>query len=202
MRSPIPLLAALLVLVAVAGCRTARPKGSAISPLTATSAEQAMSELRVRRANFRGAKSLMRVRATMSGRTQSFRAQLSVVNAAEMDLIAYTPVGTTALTLRANGDDVTMRNHIEGSEWEGSAQDLAQSLGFLGSGMNPAEVGMLILGIPPRDDIQYEVDASGLRLARSADLTVSFAPASFPAKNVLVMRGPDRVEIEHLEVVE
>jgi hypothetical protein len=41
-------------------------------------------------------RSLMRVRATTNGKTQSFRAALRC-DERRMELIAYTPVGTTAL---------------------------------------------------------------------------------------------------------
>jgi outer membrane biogenesis lipoprotein LolB len=188
--------AALLV-----SCRTGRPDGVAIAPLTATTSEEAMQQLRARRTSFDGLRSLMRVRATTNGKTQSFRAQLAIQDARRMELTAYTPVGTTALTLKANGEEVSVQNRIENSEWKGSANDLARSFGFLGAGLTPAEMAMLITGIPPRDDVQYEVDAAGLRRAAFGDLLVVFDPPSFPAKHVVVTRGQDRVEIEHLETV-
>lgn len=160
-----------------------------------------MQQLRTRRAEFDGLRSLMRVRATTNGKTQSFRAQLAIHDSRRMELTAYTPVGTTALTLKANGDEVSVQNRIENSEWEGSANDLARSFGFFGAGLTPAEVAMLIAGLPPRDDVQYEADAAGLRRASFGDVTVVFDPPSFPAKSVVITRGEDRVEIEHLEVV-
>lgn len=193
-----------VVLVAAAflfACRTGRPDGVAIAPLTAMTSEEAMQQLRARRARFDGLRSLMRVRATTNGKTQSFRARLAVLDAKRMELTAYTPVGTTALTLKANGDDVRVQNRLEGSEWEGSTDDLARSFGFLGGGLMPAEMAMLIAGLPPRDDLQYELDPAGIRRASFADVVVTFDPPSFPAKHVVVTRGEDRVEIEHLEVV-
>lgn len=197
-----PAAAVLLLFSFAAGsCRTARPVGSAIAPLTATSSAEAIEQLRARRDHFRAVRSLMRVRATTGGRTQSFRAQLAVHDATRMELIAYTPVGTTALTVAATGSDVTVRNHIEGSDWEGSASDLARSLGFLGTSLLPAEMAMLIVGLPPRDELQYEIDPAGLRRAATADLVVTFDPPAYPARNVVVTRGDDRIEIEHLEVV-
>ncbi|MFP5245862.1 MAG: hypothetical protein ACLGH0_04135 [Thermoanaerobaculia bacterium] len=185
-------IAGLALLVAVfVSCRSTRPAGVAVVPLTSTSAEEAMQQLRERRASFGGMRSLMRVRATTNGKTQSFRGQLAVHDARRMELIAYTPVGTTALTLKANGDQVTSDPAVP-----------PESFAFLrAAGLTPAEVGMLILGLPPRDDLQYEFDAGGLRRARVADLELAFEPAAFPAKSVVVTRGADRVEIEHLEVV-
>lgn len=197
-RFAVTFIAALLLF----SCRTGRPDGVAIAPLTATSPEEAMQQLRTRRAGFQGLRSLMRVRATTNGKTQSFRAQLAVQDAKRMELTAYTPVGTTALVLKANGEDVSVQNRIEGSEWEGNANELARSFGFFGAGLSPAEMAMLMAGIPPRDDLQYEVDLAGLRRASFGDIVVVFDPPSFPAKSVVVTRGADRVEIEHLEVVQ
>jgi outer membrane biogenesis lipoprotein LolB len=190
----------LLLLVAL-GCRTARPQGEPLAPLRATTPEAAMQELRERRSALGTVRTLMRVRVTNAAQTQSFRAQMSVENGSRMTLIAYTPVGTTALTLTADGSQVSVKNHLENQEWEGSAQDLARTFGFLGSSLVPAEVAQLILGLPPREELTYVVTPSGLASARSEDLVVIFEPASFPPKRVTVTRGTDRVEIEHLEVV-
>lgn len=70
--------AVLLAAALLAACRTGRPDGVAVAPLTATSPEEAMQQLRARRAGFEGLRSLMRVRATTNGKTQSFRAQLAI----------------------------------------------------------------------------------------------------------------------------
>ncbi|HET7437231.1 MAG TPA: hypothetical protein VFN10_21160 [Thermoanaerobaculia bacterium] len=180
-------------------CAT-KPAGTPIAPLTATTSEEAMQQLRARRDAFRGARTLMRVRTTTNGKTQSFRAQLIVQDARRMELIAYTPVGTTALHMRANGDEVSVDNRLEGKEWEGSAQDLARQFGFFGA-LKPAEMSMLILGLPTRDDAAYEATPAGLSRATIGDVVVTFDPPAFPAKNVVVVRGDDRVEIEHLETV-
>jgi hypothetical protein len=198
----VPVLMVALAAATLPACRTVRPEGRPIAPLEASSGEEAMQQLRERRAAFRGARSLMRVRATTNGRTQSFRAQLVIRDARRMELIAYTPVGTKALTLSADADAVSIRNHLEGSEWEGDAADLARSFGFLGTSLLPAEVAMLILGLPPLDEIEYAVEPRGLRSATYSDLVVMFDPPSWPASGVVITRGADRIEIEHLEVVE
>jgi hypothetical protein len=184
--------AAVLVLFAVlAGCRTGRPSGAPIAPLSSTTGEEAAQQLRERRASFNGARSLMRVRATTNGKTQSFRAQLHVEDARRMDLVAYTPVGTTALTLKANGDQVTTDPEVP-----------PESFAFLrAAGLTPAETAMLLLGLPPRDDVQVEYAPGGVSRANVGELTVTFDPPSFPAQRVLVTRGNDEVELEHLEVV-
>jgi len=150
-----------------------------------------MQQLRARRASFDGARSLMRVRATTNGKTQSFRAQLAVHDAQRMELVAYTPVGTTALTLKADGERITSDPEVA-----------PEAFAFLrASGVTPAEIAMLILGLPPRDGLQYEVEPGGLTRASFGDVVVAFTPPAFPAQNVIVTRGNDRVEIEHLEVV-
>ena len=184
-------LIALAVLFAGVSCRTARPTGAPIAPLTSTTAEEASEQLRVRRASFGGVRSLMRVRATTNGKTQSFRAQLAVHDARRMELIAYTPVGTTALTLKANGDDVTTDPEVP-----------PESFAFLrATGLTPAETSMLLLGLPPRDDLNVEYAPSGVARATVGEITVTFDPPSFPAQKVIVERAADRVELEHLEVV-
>ncbi|HVR39478.1 MAG TPA: hypothetical protein VMU84_10310 [Thermoanaerobaculia bacterium] len=190
-----------LVALFLTTCRTAAPTGAPIAPLTATTADEAAQQLRARRASFAGARALMRVRATVKGKTQSFRAQLSVIDAQRMELIAYTPVGTTAMKMSANGEHVSIDNRIEGTQWEGNANELARSLGFFGTSLAPAEMSMLILGLPPRDDLTLDVTPSGLRSARVEDVSVTFDPPAFPAQHAVVTRGDDRVEIEIAEVV-
>ncbi|MEA2463072.1 MAG: hypothetical protein QOJ98_819 [Acidobacteriota bacterium] len=185
--------AAVLVLlsVALASCRTARPTGAPLSPLTAASIEEAAMQLREQRATFTNVRSLMRVRATTNGKTQSFRAQLAVHDAQRMELVAYTPVGTTALTLKANGNQVTTDPEVA-----------PESFAFLrAAGLTPAETAMLLLGMPPRDDVPVTLAPTGIASASAGELTVTFDPPSFPAKRVIITRGADRVEIEHLEVV-
>jgi hypothetical protein len=185
--------AAVLVLLAVsfASCRTARPTGAPLAPLTSATVEEAAMQLREQRESFTNVRSLMRVRATTNGKTQSFRAQLAVHDAQRMELVAYTPVGTTALTLEANGNQVTTDPEVA-----------PESFAFLrAAGLTPAETAMLLLGMPPRDDVPVTLAATGIASASAGELTVTFDPPSFPAKRVVITRGNDRVEIEHLEVV-
>ena len=136
-------------------------------------------------------RSLMRVRATTNGKTQSFRAQLAVHDARRMELIAYTPVGTTALKMTADGDRITTDPEVAPSSFD-----------FLRSaGLTPAETAMLLLGLPPRDDVQVEVAAQGLASATAGGISVVYDPPAFPARSVIVTRGADRIEIIHDEVV-
>ena len=185
------ILAAAIFAAAFVSCRSTRPQGAPVPSLVATSAEDAAGQLRALREGFTGMRSLMRIRATTNGNTQSFRAQLAVHDAKRMELIAYTPVGTTALTLRADGDVVTTDPAVP-----------PESFAFLrNAGLTPAETAMLLLGLPPRDDLQMEVTAGGLASATAGGVSVTFDPPAFPARRVVVTRGEDRVEIEHLEVV-
>ena len=185
------LAAAVVAAMLVTACRTGRPSGSPVAPLTASTPEEALEQLKARRSSIDGTRSLMRVRATTGGKTQSFRAQLAIHDAERMELIAYTPVGTTALTLKADGNSIVSDPEIAPS-----------AFAFLRSaGLTPAQVAILLLGVPPRDDLAYEVDVAGLKSASLGDLEVTFDPPAYPAQRVVVTRGEDRIEIEHLEVV-
>lgn len=136
-------------------------------------------------------RSLMRVRATTNGRTQSFRAQLAVHDERRMELIAYTPVGTTALKMTADGDRITTDPEVAPASFD-----------FLrGAGLTPAETAMLLLGLPPRDDVQMDAAPAGLASASAGGIRVVYAPPAFPARSVVVTRGDDRIEIVHEEVV-
>ena len=183
--------------LAVAGCvfalacRTPRPAGVPIAPLTASTSEEAIAQLRERRAEFRGMRSLMRVRATTNGKTQSFRAQLAVHDARRMELVAYTPVGTTAMKMKADGDRITTDPEVAPSSFD-----------FLRAAeLTPAETAMLLLGLPPRDDLPVEAAPTGLASATAGGITVVYDPPAFPARSVVVTRGSDRIEITHDEVV-
>ena len=175
--------------------------GTPMAPLRAQTADEAMTHLRARAAAFSGARSLMRVRATSNGRTQSFKAQLVVPNRASMQLIGYTPLGTTAVTITAEGDQIQFVNHVEDNSWKGSPEDLARSLSIYAASMLPAEMAMLLLGLPAVDGVTYDATPAGLRSVTASDVSVTFEPPQFPPRKVVVRRGADVVEIEHLEIV-
>jgi hypothetical protein len=187
------LAAALIAVLLLGACRTAMPTGVAVEPLTATTAEEALQQLHERRANFQGMRSLMRVRATVNGKTQSFRAQLYVQDARRMEMTAYTPIGTVALRMKADGDRITTDPPV--------APD---SFDFLhDAGLTPAQMGMLLFGIPPLDDLQLGYGKAGLRTASAGDMLAVFEPPSFPASHVVItsIDSDDRIEITHDEVV-
>ncbi|HUP47086.1 MAG TPA: hypothetical protein VM779_16390 [Thermoanaerobaculia bacterium] len=172
-----------------------------MAPIRARSAEEALEQLRARVAAFDGARSLMRVRATANGRTQSFRAQLVIPDRNSMELIAYTPVGTTAATIRATGDQISFVNHLENSAWEGTPEDLARSLSIYASSILPAEMAMVMIGLPAAGSATYATTPSGLLSAAVDEVVVTFHPPQFPARGVTIRRGSDVVTIEHLEIV-
>jgi hypothetical protein len=172
--------------------------GPTIAPLPAT--ESPIEALYARADTFPGARSIMRVRATTGSETRSFRAQLIVENREHMELIAYSPVGTTAATIRAQREQVTVTDARTGSTTSGRASDLLRQYGFFTGGLTPAEMGMLLLGYPPRRDLTYEATATGLSRATAGDIVVVFDRPSLPAQHVVLEHGADRVEIDHLEV--
>jgi hypothetical protein len=198
MRRP---LAVITLALAVASCRTVRPPaGAPVQPVTASSAQAALDELFARRASFAGARSLMHVRATRNGQTQSFRALLTVDGSNRMQLVALTPLGTAAATIFADDGQVTFLNDIEGTYWQGSASDFARSFGFFGA-LSPADMAILLMGLPPsREGITYEPAPTGLARATAGDVTITFTPPVQPPKNVVVERGSQKLEIEHLDV--
>ncbi len=180
-------------------CRSALPPGIAFTPLQATTSEAAIVELQQRVAAFRGARALLRVRATSAGKTQSFRAQLFVPDGRRVELTAYTPVGTVAASMMADGDRVVFREAGKEPQ-ELSARKLTGSFGVFGSSLTPAQLAMLIIGLPAQGVSSLAASAAGLEHASAGDLDVVFDPAVYPPQHVTVTRGDDRVEIELLEL--
>lgn len=194
-------VAGLLGTVAiVVACRTAHVSGPTVAPLPSTPAQSPLESLFARADAFPGARSIMRIRATTGGQTRTFRAQLIVENRDRMQLIAYSPVGTTVATITAEGDRVAVVDAIHGSTIEGTASKMLAPYGFYTGGLTPAEMGMLLLGYPPRRDLVYETAAAGLSAASFGDIRVTFDPAVFPAQHAVIEHGDDRVEVDHLEV--
>jgi hypothetical protein len=186
------------VLIAATACRTAHVDGPVIAPLPPDAVP--LEALLARADAFPGARSVLRMRVTTGGQTRSFRGQLIVRDRQTMDLIAYTPVGTTAAAIHAEGDQATVTDSINGTTTSGSAVEMLRQYGFFTGGLTPAEMGMLLLGYPPRRDLAYETAATGLSRATAGDVVVTFDPPVFPAQHVVVSHGEDRVEIDHLEI--
>ncbi len=185
-------------LVLAAACRTAHVSGPAVTPIAPT--QSPLESLFARADAFPGARSIVRIRATTGGETRTFRAQLIVENRQHMQLIAYSPVGTTVATITGDGDQVSVVDSIHGNTIEGNAQQMLAPYGFFTGGLTPAELGMLLLGYPPRRDLTYETGDAGLKRATFGDISVSFDPPAFPAQHAVIEHGSDRVEIDHLEI--
>lgn len=199
-RRRLTVIAALVAAISVSGCRSAG-RGKPFAPLAAPTAEEALAQLRARADAFTGARSLMRVRATSNGQTQSFRAQLVIEGRDVVQVNVYSPIGTTIATIRAEGNRIQFSNRMDDSSWEGSEEDLARSVAFYSTAVKPAEMAMLLIGLPPRRDLQMDATPAGLKRVVAGDAVVTFDPPSFPARHVVVERGADRVEIDHLEIV-
>ena len=172
--------------------------GPAIAPLPPS--QSPLDALFARAEAFPGARSIMSVRATAGGETRSLKAQLIVDDRRRMQLIAYTPIGTTAATITAEGDRVSVVDAINGQTTAGNASAMLQPYGFFTGGLTPAEMGMLLLGYPPRRDLQYDATAAGLKRASFGDVVVTYDPPSLPARHVVVTHGRDVVDVQQLEV--
>ena len=184
-----------LCLLFLAACVSTRSANETpIAPLTANSASEALHQLNNRRAQLPGARSLMRVHAGQ----QSFKAQLRV-QGDRMELTVYTPFNTSAATLFAEGDRVTFLNHVDRTQWQGSASQLAGSLGLFATSANPSDLALVILGFPATTGT-YDATTSGLAHATLGAISATFDPPSLPAKHVVVEHGPQRIEFEQLDV--
>ena len=182
------------VLLFLAACATTRnATESPIAPLTAASASDALQQLNARRAELPGARSFMRVRAGQ----KSFKAQLRV-HGERMQLTVYTPLNTTAATLYAEGDRVTFLNSVDRTQWQGSASELAGSLGVFAS--KPSDLALLLLGFPGSSGT-YDATPAGLAHATLGSITATYDPPSLPAKHIAIDHGAQHIEFEQLEVI-
>ncbi len=177
---------AVSLALALIACRTARPVGE--QPITTLAPP----------AHFTGQRSVVRIRMMNGTQTQSVRAQLQVGADGDMLITAYAPViNTSAVRLYAANGQIVFLNDIDKTAWQGKAGDFTGSFGFIGS--NPAALAFLILGIPPKDATSVEFAGQVLQAARLQDLVVAYDPPVYPPRKVVVVRGVQRVEIDHLE---
>src|SRR5205823_12698676 len=158
-----------------------------------------MRVLEARAAELKGARSLMRMRATSGERTQSFKAQLQIDPRA-MLLTAYTPLNTTAMRVYADDGGVVFMNDLERTAWRGSAAEFARNFGFFGD-LSPRDVARLLIGLPGSRTATYEATPTGLARASAGDVTITYAPPSFPPSRITVVRGAQTLEIESLGTV-
>ena len=158
-----------------------------------------MRVLETRASELKGARSLMRMRATSGGRVQSFKAQLQIDPRA-MLLVAYTPLNTTAMRVYADDGGVVFTNDVEHTAWRGSAEEFARNFGFFGD-LAPRDAAKLLIGLPASRALTYEATPAGLARATAGDVTITYAPPSFPPSRVTVVRGAQTLEIESLGTV-
>jgi hypothetical protein len=189
----------VLALLLAAACSTRPPAGAPLAPVTAASSEEALNILKVRGDALQGARSLMRIRATSGERVQSFKAQLQIDPQA-MLLTAYTPLNTTAIRLYADDSGVVFTNDLEQTAWRGSAADFARNFGFFGD-LAPRDAAKLLLGFPVKNVTLYDTSRTGLARATAGDVTITYAPPSFPPSRITVTRGAQTLEIENLGTV-
>jgi hypothetical protein len=153
--------------------------------------------LRARLASLHQVQALLRVRVTNGEQTESFRAQV-VVRGDHMELTGYTPIGTTAVSVIADGDRVQYRDSIHNEQWSGTAADLARKVGFFVPEVRPAQMALLLLGYPTVANVS--ATPTGLSRAEVGDVVVAYDPPVHPPRNVTVVRGAQRVEIVVLEI--
>jgi hypothetical protein len=184
MRRPFALLGVGAVLFA-AGCASTRPPADAkpIAPVVATGAAATWKELLARKTQFTGAQSLLRVKVSAGENTQSFRARLAVDAHGRMELDALTPIGTTAITIYADGDRVTFINHLQQTYWQGTAGALSHAIGFFAASTRPADFAMLLLGLPAVTGSVTTVNgvpcASGICAPVAGALVTSTGPLTY-----------------------
>lgn len=175
-------------------CRTATrpPNAEPLAPLTSSTPDEAAQQLALRRSEFRGERSLVRVRLP----NITTRGQLQVDSAGRMLMTVYAPlINTTAARLYVDRDQVIFLNDVQSTAWQGRPSDLAGSLAAFGN----SELPMLLLGLPATGVNDMTYGAAGLQSVRLGDVAVSFQPAVYPPKIVAIDRGAQHVEIEHLE---
>jgi hypothetical protein len=182
----------LAIALLFAACRTSRPAGE--QSLTPVDSARDLAE---RREQFAGQRSIIRIRTTNGVQSQSARAQLQVGRGGDMMLTVFAPIiNTPALRLYAANGRIVFLNEIDRTAWQGSASDLTGSFGFIGS--NPSALAYLILGLPARE-ATIEYATNGMQSARLRDMVIAYDPAVYPPKKVVIVRGTQRVEIDHLE---
>jgi hypothetical protein len=188
-------------LAALSACRTTRPAGreQPLQPLTVSSREAVIPELQRQMSSFHALRSLMRVHVTSGERSQSFRAQILVEPQTErMELTAYTPIGTEAMTIAADRDRVLFLDHVHRTAWQGSSAELARSIGFFDPQTLPAAWALDLFGFPARGE--FVAGDAGLASGTVGDIGMGFDPPVFPPHRVTVTRGAETLEVTYLEL--
>jgi hypothetical protein len=206
--------AALLLLAAGATrCASWRQEVKPLPPLVAASPGEAWDELlRIRREAPRLA-SYTSIRVESGASKQSFRATVATDERGRLRVDAFTPMGTAAFTLYADGVETTMIDHVNRSWWKGPFPTAARSLG-LPESLDAHSLAMIAFGLPASADpetergerivqagVSYRVEKSGLAEAAGEGWTATFATPSFPAGSVTISTadGARAMTVRHLE---
>lgn len=202
--------AVALVLVA-ASCATIRRP---VDTLGAATPAEAWAKLAERRASFPGARAFLTV-DPQGGRR--FDATLATDAHGRFALEGLSPVGTTLFGIYADGERVVFVNERERTWWEGSFAEFAARTGlFRGIELaRPADLALLLLGIPPDDaalegdaatapsGLRYRVERTGLAevLTPGNAARVLYIPPAYPPIRVAIESRGSRLEIYHHEIV-
>lgn len=184
----------LLAIVAViAGCATQRQEFFA--PVLAPDAESAFRELTRIRVDFPGARSYARLKAVSGERRQSFNARIAIDRSGRARIDGLTPIGTAAMTLWSDGQQVVFMDHLNEIFWTGSTRQLSEPLRVM------IERGAFLLAGLPVDDpsIIYQTKPTGLASAEVSGVRFTYTPPQFPPRRIVIEAGSDRLEVEHAE---
>jgi len=192
---------AFLLVFFLASCRTATlPGGKPFAPVNAASADLAWQELLTRKDQFTGARAFAQIRTTTSEGTRSARAAFEFDSSGDFRVNVLSPIGTTVLTVIAEGDRMTI-----GSEPSRPMTELARILGLPAGAWSASDISMLLLGLPSQREaagrFRYDVSPSGLQHVVADEVDIRYDPPAFPPRKVIFESGPNRFEVEYLELV-
>jgi hypothetical protein len=206
-------LAAVALAFASSGCATGRQEVRALPPLAASGPADAWDDLlAIRRASPRLA-SYASVRVESHGSRQSFRATVAADENGRLRVDAFSPVGTAAFTLFAEGGETTLVDHVNRTWWTGPFPVAARSLG-LPETLDAHDLGMIAFGLPAstgagawqsglvvQGGVAYLVVKEGIAEARGDGWIATFEAPSFPAASVTIASadGSRAMTVRHLE---
>lgn len=181
-------------------CRSSRP-AQPFPALGTSTREAAWSELVRLQREFPGARSLVSVRITTGEKKQSFKADLAVDRDRRLRLDGFTPLGTAAFTIFAEGSTILFLDHTANTYWRGTTRAFAERVAMFPRDVLPRDLALILLGIPAESGFQYDLSESGLSRATWSGGSAHYEPASFPPQRVQLMLGATHtVEIRHLDL--
>jgi len=141
----------------------------------------------------------MRVKAPVMGSVQTFKAAIDV-EGDHMVLTAFTPLGTSAMSVTADGDKVHFHDTIHRLDWDATTAQLAQMVPMFPPNVKPAEMAWILLGYPGNDAIEVTAAPAGLATAKTGTVTVTFDPPAHPPQHIVITNGAQTVDVMLLEV--